>query len=459
MSKKSFIDSVEVKSPCSEDWNKMRGTDKIRFCSHCSTSVNNLSEMTRKQATRLVRASGGKLCIRYIADPKTKRPLFAEQLLQITRRAPSVAAGVMGASIALSSHAYAQESSPVPSPVPAIERLENEKGLKADKPESSNAGRISGTVVDPAGAVVAGASVSIFSVDTAKVAATTSNENGEYTFTNLRAGNYRIETTSPGFRMNVRTVILGESREAVEDTTLDVGGFELVVEVKADLQLDIAQVTMGIVAVVEYSSDLSRAVADEEVDAVRELLIKGAKVNDKEDSYRKITPLFVAVETGNIEIIQLLLDHGAKVNARDAEKQTPIMRLEEDATPELVELLVRYGAKIDVADKSGNTPLILAAASAKVEVVKALIDSGADVRAKNKAGRTALMNAAENDDLEAVRLLLESGSEVNARDDEGESAWDLTSNDEIEELLESYGAETKDDDEAETAEPSAAPSR
>ena len=454
MSKKSFIDSVEVKSPCSEEWNKMHGTDKVRFCSHCSTSVNNLSEMTRKQATRLVRASGGKLCIRYIADPKTKRPLFAEQLLQITRRAPSVAAGVMGASIALSSHAYAQESSPVPSPVPAIERLENEKGLKADKPESSNAGRISGTVVDPAGAVVAGASVSIFSVDAAKVAATTTNDRGEYAFTNLRPGTYRIETTAAGFVASAGTVTIAERDNTVADTALEVGGFELVVEVKAE-----NMVMGGMMIAVEYSSALSRSVADEDVEAVRDLLIRGAKVNDKEDSYSKITPLFVAVETGNIEIIQLLLDHGAKVNARDAEKQTPIMRLEEDATPELVELLVRYGAKIDVADKSGNTPLILAAAQAKVEVVKALIDSGAAVRAKNKAGRTALMNAAENDDLEAVRLLLESGSEVNARDDEGESAWDLTSNDEIEELLESYGAETKDDDEVETAEPSATPSR
>ncbi len=453
MSKRSFIDSVEVKNPCSEDWNKMSGTDKVRFCSHCATSVNNLSEMTRKQATRLVRSSGGKLCIRYIADPKTRRPMFAEQLLQITRRAPSVAAGVMSASIALSSHAYAQESSPVPTTPLAVERLETEKERKSDKP-ASNPGRISGTVIDPNGAVVAGASVSIFSVDTAKVAATTSNDNGEYIFTDLPDGTYRIETASPGFRTNVRTVTLGEAREAIEDTTLDVGGFELVVEVKADVALDIGVIS-GAISVVEYSSDLSGAVADEDIVAVRDLLIKGAKVNEKEDSYSKITPLFIAVETGNVEITQLLLDHGAKVNVRDAEKQTPIMRLDGSSTPELVELLVRYGAKIDVADKSGNTPLTLAAASAKAEVIKALIDAGADVRAKNKAGRTALMNAAENDDVEAVRLLLEAGSEVNARDDEGDSALDLTSNNEIEKLLQTYGAETKSDEEAEDVPPPA----
>ncbi len=459
MSKKSFIDSVEVKSPCSEDWHKMSGTDKIRFCSHCSTSVNNLSEMTRKQATRLVRASNGNLCIRYIADPKTKRPMFAEQLLQITRRAPSVAAGVMSASIALSSHAYAQESSPVPTPPPAVERPEIDKETKSEKIASPRVGRISGTIVDPAGAVIPGATVSIFSVDAAKVAATTSNDNGDYTFSNLRAGTYRIETTSPGFLANAKTVTVTDRNDSVADTSLEVGGFEWVVEIKADVQLDGVGYAMGgVMVMVEYSSALSRAVANEEIEVVRELLIKGARANEKEDGYRKITPLFVAVETGNIEITQLLLDHGAKVSAKDIEKQTPLMRLDDDATPELVELLVRYGAKVDLADKEGNTALILAAESVKAEVLKALIDTGADVRAKNKLGRTALMEAAENDDLESVKLLLEAGAEVNVRDKEGDSAWDLTSNDEIEKLLETYGAETKSDDE-ETAEPSATPTR
>ena len=79
--------------------------------------------------------------------------------------------------------------------------------------------------------------------------------------------------------------------------------------------------------------------------------------------------------------------------------------------------------------------------------------------AKNKLGRTALMEAAENDDLESVKLLLEAGAEVNARDKEGDSAWDLTSNDEIEQLLETYGAETKGDDEDEAVIPIVLPSR
>ena len=69
------------------------------------------------------------------------------------------------------------------------------------------------------------------------------------------------------------------------------------------------------------------------------------------------------------------------------------------------------------------------------------------------------MEAASNDDLETVRLLLESGAEVNAKNKQGETAWDLTTDDEVEELLVGYGAIVPpDDDETvpETPPPSAA---
>ena len=63
MSKMSFIDGIEVKSPCGESWDEMAGNDIVRFCSHCSKNVNNLSELTRRQAEKLFRKSGGSLCV------------------------------------------------------------------------------------------------------------------------------------------------------------------------------------------------------------------------------------------------------------------------------------------------------------------------------------------------------------------------------------------------------------
>ncbi|MFT3743361.1 MAG: ankyrin repeat domain-containing protein [Pyrinomonadaceae bacterium] len=446
MSKKSFIDSVKVGSPCSESWDEMTGTDVVRFCSHCAKDVNNLSEMTRKEATRLVRRSNGDLCIRYIADPRTKRPMFAGHLLQITRRVPGVTAGVMSASLALASQALAQsESVPTPENRPPVQREDSQPSPKLEERTEAR-GRISGTVVDPLKAVIPSAKVKMMSID--GTVETSSNEEGKYAFDNVKPGNYRIEISSPGFVTTVRQITVSGSEKADEEAAMDVEGPNVSVEVKADVELNIASVGFGgAMAAVEYTSELSKAVADEDVDAVRQLIGKGANVNAKEDSYSKITPLFIAVETGNVEIVQLLLDSGAKINQRDKEKQTPIMRLDNDATPELVEILLRFGAKLDVADAEGNTPLILAAENVEPDVLKSLIAAGAPPNAANKTGQTPLMNAAYSDRLECVKALLDAGAKVNPKNKDGETALDQASDEEVLNLLRTHGAVSGDPEE------------
>lgn len=451
MSKKSLIDSVEVKNPCSEDWNGMRGTDKVRFCSHCSKHVNNLSEMTRKEAMRLVRRSDGNLCIRYLQDPVSRRPLFAAPLLQISRRSPGIAAGVMSASIAFSGSAYAQESTPVPPAPPAIERPLNDTKLNETADAPRRPGRISGTIVDPKGAVIIGASVNVFSVDAARTATTETNENGEYKFESLEPGRYRLESQAPGFARSIRHFSISSDTDEAADLSLEVGQIEVSIDILADVDLRIA--VAGDIAMVNYATPLARAVGSDDIDAAKELLINGADPNAKDENYEKITPLFLAVENGSVEMVEMLLNFGAKVNARDRSKQTPLMRLDEDATPELVELLIRHGAKVDAVDSKGSSPLILAAGAANADVVKALIDAGSDVKLRNKEGQTALMKAASYDDIESVRALIAAGSEINARNKDGESAWDLASNDDVRAMLVIHGARTSDKNSGDQVEP------
>jgi hypothetical protein len=110
MSKKSFIDEIKVKDPCTQDWETMRGNDYVRFCDHCSKNVTDISKMTRKRALKLVRETNGKLCIRYLENPRDNSPMFADRFVRLTRRAPSLATGVMSASLVLSNAAYAQGS-------------------------------------------------------------------------------------------------------------------------------------------------------------------------------------------------------------------------------------------------------------------------------------------------------------------------------------------------------------
>lgn len=56
---------VRVAAPCEEDWDGMRGDERVRFCQRCSLNVYNLSAMTRREAERLVVSSEGLLCVRF----------------------------------------------------------------------------------------------------------------------------------------------------------------------------------------------------------------------------------------------------------------------------------------------------------------------------------------------------------------------------------------------------------
>jgi hypothetical protein len=59
------LDHVRVAAPCSADWERMLGNEKVRFCAHCNLNVYNLSGMTKKEAERLIIQHEGRLCVRF----------------------------------------------------------------------------------------------------------------------------------------------------------------------------------------------------------------------------------------------------------------------------------------------------------------------------------------------------------------------------------------------------------
>lgn len=430
---------MRVSRPCTEDWDKMTGNDRVRFCSHCAKDVNNISEMTPKQAVRLARASGGNICIRYKFDPVTNAPIFADRFHQISRRAPALASGAMAASLSLSTLAFSQESAPSIDPVPAVSipaeapQINDSENEKEEKAPTTGMGSVYGTVVDANGAVIADAKVRLLDEEGTETRSITTDNDGNYQLDALEARKYRIEISVTGFHT------------FQQDVTVPSGGRR-----KLNATMDVASMGGVMVSIQEYETPLAAAVSQEDLDAVKDLIAKGENVNKREED--KTTPLFVAVENGNMKIVETLLNFGAKLNARNKAKQTPLMQVDEDASAELINLLIRFGAKVNLVDNDGNTALMRAARSASSDVVKALIDAGADVNLINKDGRSALMQAADNGNLESVRALLLAGAMVNLRDKQGESAWDLTGNDDIENLLVSFGAESGSADETGTIE-------
>jgi len=433
MSKKKFFRQIEIKNPCSQDWETMHGNDIVRFCDHCTKDVTDISTFSLKEAVRLVRRSNGSICLRYRVDPKRRTPVLAGTLYQITSRA-GIAAGALTASIAFSTAAYSQSETPQPQQVEIAAQLNSN--------EKTNG--ISGYVTDPNGAVIPYALVSLINEQTGEYRTANSSAEGFYEFSALPTGTYKIKFEAGGFEAaEIAPVELSDSYSLRRDAQLALPQVQEVVQVGATDKAD-GNWLGGVVVSIENSNPLVAAAMRDDLEDVKARVMMGARVNSRDRSYSGISPLHAAVESGDLEMIQFLLDRGAKPNIRDYQKRTPLMMMDEDAIPEIFDLLIRYGAKVNLVDKEGNTALHhLAEYGGKAEIIRLLISHGADVRSLNKERQTALAVASENNDPENVKALLEAGSDVNAVNSEGETAWELTDSNEIKALLETYGAITR----------------
>ncbi|MDQ2746255.1 MAG: ankyrin repeat domain-containing protein [Acidobacteriota bacterium] len=434
MSKINLLDAVEVKTPCEQDWKTMRGTDEIRFCDHCAKDVHNLSAMTRKRARKLVAQSNGGICVRYVRRPDGKIQTIKNTLHQITRQT-GIAAGVLGTSLTLSTLAYAQATPTDNNPNEAAQIIQ----VAGDKTDAPN-GTISGTISDPNGAVIPFAFVTISNEQTNFYQSANGNQEGFYEFKDVPRGVYKLKFDAGGFASKEFTQIsVSGGSEETQNAQLAVQTFQEVVTVGGDVEVE-NTVSGGIGFSILRTNRMVIAVENDDLEEIKVRVAMGERVNVKDKSYGGNSPLHVAVEHGNLEIAQFLLGAGAKINSKNAEKQTPLMMLDDDATPELIYLLLARGAKINLIDKQGNTALMLAADYAKPEVLQALISAGANVNAVNKQGRTALMAAADGGDAANVKLLLGAGANAQMVDKEGETAMSLTSDEAIKQTLVAYGA-------------------
>src|SRR4051812_40064284 len=61
-------------------------------------------------------------------------------------------------------------------------------------------GQFTGTVTDPQGAAVAGAEVTVTSLETGLVVKSTSNSTGQYSTQSLPVGNYKLTFSAAGFK-------------------------------------------------------------------------------------------------------------------------------------------------------------------------------------------------------------------------------------------------------------------
>ena len=110
---------------------------------------------------------------------------------------------------------------------------------------------------------------------------------------------------------------------------------------------------------------------------------------------------------GNLEVVKLLLDRGADINAvsKNGFSATPLQGAAAFQKVELARLLIERGANVNCRGEEGGTPLHEAAGNGQIEFAKLLLDHGARINAKDNNGKTPLSIALENKQVAMAKFL------------------------------------------------------
>jgi len=125
-----------------------------------------------------------------------------------------------------------------------------------------------------------------------------------------------------------------------------------------------------------------------------------------------------ATSENKYQLVQTLLENGADPDAYDIFfEYTPLMRAAKFGYDNIIELLLNYDANVDAVDKENITPLLYAIDEKKVSTVKLLLENDADIEDESEIG-TPLMAAIDKENLEIIAVILKHSTPeiINHRD-------------------------------------------
>lgn len=149
----------------------------------------------------------------------------------------------------------------------------------------------------------------------------------------------------------------------------------------------------------------------------QKLTAAGEKVDDASDY--EPTALYMAVQAGNIDLLQVLLMAGANPDRRPHGEDSALQLVIARGLTGIAALLAASGAHVNL--ESGiETPLQAAAAAGNTEVMENLLDRGAKPTAVGGLLGTVIQAAETGGHPDAIKLLTAQGV---AWDEKGDSVW------------------------------------
>jgi len=141
------------------------------------------------------------------------------------------------------------------------------------------------------------------------------------------------------------------------------------------------------------------------------------------------TALMAAVRQGDLARIQVLLDHGADPNVSNEFGTTPLLfsaaqSVKGQAQPisgQVIKLLLQHGANVNAQAINGRNALMAAAGSGSIENVQILLAAGANPNLQSKNGDSALLEATARGHTDVVIALLLADANANLKDINGQT--------------------------------------
>ena len=128
---------------------------------------------------------------------------------------------------------------------------------------------------------------------------------------------------------------------------------------------------------------------------------------------RKLSTLHMAVLSGELEMVEMVLNASVDINIVDERRRTSLFQAAAAGQSEICSLLIDKGANVNKCTQAGETPLFIASQEGHIDVVKLLLQLSCDVNACRDDGVSPLYIAIFNKHVDVAKSLQENGSDTN----------------------------------------------
>lgn len=192
----------------------MAGDERVRHCNSCDLDVFNIGAMSTADAKKLISTRTGRLCVKLYRRPD--RTVLTKDcpigLRAYRKRIGRVAGAVLTTVLGLFSASFGQKASDKPIDARKV-KIERSVDL-------SKTNRLTGQVLDPFGAVIPDAQLTLSRSGEKLYAA--SDSGGHYSFVDIPAGKWNLSIKSSGFKkFKLNNVALKSNEQLTFDAVLD----------------------------------------------------------------------------------------------------------------------------------------------------------------------------------------------------------------------------------------------